>query len=214
MPKFGPPKQTGYDPFNAISNSLAALADPSEEDIEQVEDIAPQPVETQPEPEGEPPRRPLSAQPLRHEVTAPPPRVVSTPRREVRHEQSSGGAQVHAVVEPRPQPVHPRTPADQLLNVTKRIKTTRNEGTKLDHAALKLSARLGVSVDVSKLTRALWEIYLRYEEDIIKQAPADAQWDRPSNQDAVGLAELDQSIAELIENALLVASMRQRSRRQ
>ena len=210
MPKFGPPKQSQYDPFNAISSTLSALADPAEAEAE----AGTEQVEQAPEVQQPAPIEPVhtaSAQTLRP-ASRRRSQASPAPERDKRVE-GSGGVQADGMVEPQPRPAQSKTPADQLLSVTKRVKTTRSEGLKLDHAALRLSARLGVNVDLSKLTRALWEIYLRHEEDIIKQAPNDANWERPSNNDAVGLAELDESIAEVIENALLLASMRQRNRR-
>jgi hypothetical protein len=97
--------------------------------------------------------------------------------------------------------------------ITKRVKTSMEEAKRLDHAAMRLGAVLGVRVDFSKITRALWEVYLRHEEDILRNVPGDISWDRPSNSDAVGLAELDEQIADLLNDGLMVASRRPRNTR-
>jgi hypothetical protein len=97
--------------------------------------------------------------------------------------------------------------------ITKRVKTSAEEAKRLDHAAMRLGAALGVRIDFSKITRALWEVYLRHEEDILRNVPDDLSWGRPSNNDAVGLAELDEQIADLLNDGLMVASRRPRSSR-
>lgn len=101
------------------------------------------------------------------------------------------------------------TVSDQVaLRVTKRFKTTREEAQRLDQAALRLAATLNTSVDMSKITRALWEVYLQHEEEILRSAPNATTRERPANNDAVGLAEFDEQLATIIGDGLLIASMR------
>jgi hypothetical protein len=103
--------------------------------------------------------------------------------------------------------------ATSALQTTKRFKTTKQEGLELDAAAVKLGAALGVSVDFSKVTRALWDVYLRHQEDILRNVPEGELWERPANNDAAGLAELDQRLADLINEGLMVACRRPQNNR-
>ena len=93
---------------------------------------------------------------------------------------------------------------------TKRFLTTREEAALYEKAAMRLGAQLGISVDFSKLTRALWECYLKHEDDIIRNVPEGEEWRRPSNSDGVGLAELDEQLTDLVNEGLLIAGRRLR----
>ena len=122
-------------------------------------------------------------------------------------EEKSGGEEVGALQEP----VKPKTVLPvAALRVTKRFKTTKEEALRLDQASFQLSATLGISVDMSKITRALWEVYLQHEEEILRSMPTGMPNRRPANYDAVGLAELDEKLAELIGEGLMMACMRSR----
>jgi len=102
---------------------------------------------------------------------------------------------------------------ESSLTSVKRFMTTRSEAVKLERAAVQLGARLGISVDFSKLTRALWDTYLRHEEDILRNVPDDEYWERPANNDPVALAELDERLADLINDGFMVASRRPKNTR-
>ena len=93
---------------------------------------------------------------------------------------------------------------------TKRFLTTRDEATRYEKAAIRLGAELGIRVDFSKLTRALWECYLKHETDILRSVPEGEEWRRPGNNDGVGLAELDEQITELVNEGFLLAGRRLR----
>ena len=188
MAKFGPKDKGGFDPFNTISQTLTALA------VEEPTPAAQGPDERVRRPIPPEPRQPVGVRPLPGPAT-------------VVQDDSGGGEQPN-----RPKPARAVSPAS-ALRTTKRFKTTRGEGLRHDQAAVRLGAKLGISIDFSKLTRALWEVYLRHEEDILRNVPADGTWERPANQDAVGLAELDEQIAKLVEDGFMVASMRPKNRR-
>lgn len=187
MAKFGDPEKGGYDPFNAISSSLSALQDP------------PPHVEPKPAPP------PAVVHEEKHE---PPPAAAPEPT----PQRMSGGGEARQSAH-RNRPHTGKVSAASALTTTKRFKTTREEAMRLEQASLRLAERLGVYVDVSKITRALWEFYLRHEDDILRNVPADKQLVRPSNNDAVGMAEFDEQLADLVDDGLLVASMRPRNRR-
>ena len=205
MAKVGPKEQGGYDPFNAISDSLSDLA----------ADPAPASVAAPPKPANPKPRR--QVKPAKTAApTTPEPVVVETPIQEP----------APAVAEPppavnggggRPLPTPSTRPktvsAASALQTTKRFKTTKQEGLELDAAAVKLGAALGVSVDFSKVTRALWDVYLRHQEDILRNVPDGVLWERPANNDAAGLAELDERLADLINEGFMVACRRPPNRR-
>lgn len=110
----------------------------------------------------------------------------------------------------------PKTPVETASEPKKPKKflTTDDEAKKFDKAAMRLGAELGISLDFSKLTRALWEVYLRHEPDIVRNAPTDVEWKRPQNSDTVGLAELDERLANLLNDGLMIASRRPKNARQ
>ena len=104
----------------------------------------------------------------------------------------------------------PRARRPDPAKTTKRFLTTREEAARFEKAAMRLGAELGISVDFSKLTRALWECYLKHETDIVRNVPQGEEWRRPSNSDGVGLAELDEQLTELVNEGLLIAGRRLR----
>lgn len=108
----------------------------------------------------------------------------------------------------------PKKEAGLAPKKPKRFLATPEDAARFDKAAMTLGAHLGVSVDFSKVTRALWEIYIRHEEDILRNVPAGTVWERPSNSDTVGLAELDERLADLLNEGLMVASRRPSNARQ
>lgn len=89
-----------------------------------------------------------------------------------------------------------------------RLLATEEEMMTWQRAAMRLAAETGARIDFSKVTRALWEVFLRHEEDILRNIPEGTQWDRPSNADTVGLAELDERLANLVNEGLMVAGRR------
>lgn len=190
MAKFGETKQD-YDPFSSISGSLKVLSEPPTE----------APAEQQVQQRAVEPSAPPVKQPARQ--AAP-----EEPKAEPLAEQ---GRPV-----PLPATVRTTEQPDQsvALRITKRIKISKQEAARLDMAALRLSATVGIGVDLSKITRALWEIYLTHEEEILRSLPADAvPAKRPANHDAIGLAELDERLANMIGEGLMMASMRNRRNR-
>lgn len=186
MAKLGTPEQGGYDPFNAISESLSDLSSP------EIVEAAP------------------AARPKKRTVPPPlEPVVVETPQPEPEPQadpQPSGGGVTDRP--PRPKPATKTVSSTSALQITKRFKTTRREGQDIEAAAMHLGSALGVSVDFSKVTRALWDVYLRHQDDILRNVPEGEVWERPANNDAAGLAELDQRIADLINEGLMVACRR------
>lgn len=203
MAKLGPKEQGGYDPFSAIASSLTALAE------EPVSEAKPSPPRAQLDREQhpQPPTQRLPAPAAHAPLTARRP-IVPVEAFDDDRDDSSGGV---GAMETRP--AARSVSGGTALRTSKRFKTTRTEAVKQDHAAVRLGAKLGISIDFSKVTRALWEIYLRHEEDILRQVQSDGTWERPANNDAVGLAELDERLAELIGEGLMIAAMRQRTRR-
>lgn len=200
MAKIGPKEKGGYDPFSAISESLTALQEPPAEPAEAEEtereerSEAAEAVET-------PKRRPVMPAPAKPVVVQPEQREPEAPA----DDESSGGA----IEQPIRQAPRPKTvSASSALQITKRFKTTRQEAAEVETAAVRLGAALGVSVDFSKLTRALWDVYMRHQEDILRNVPDDAAWERPANNDAAGLAELDERLADLINDGLMIACRR------
>jgi len=173
----------GYNPFDQISDELATLSDMPE--AAAMEDVS---------------------------ASAPPPvNIPEAQRRNVRRRREGQPQRVADRSAP-PDTVHAPTPTSvsttNSLATTKRFKTTRDEALKVEAAAARLGGQLGLSMDFSKVTRALWDVYLRHEEDILRNIPAGEYWKRPSNSDALGLAELDERVADLINEGFMVASKR------
>ena len=195
MPKQPLPTDEGaYNPFDAISGSLSALKEkPQTPPAEPVKQAVEVPAAAPPKKK----RRTVDRGPR----TAPPAPPVE-PQATAQPIESGGAVEAPA----RPQP------ATTELSIQKRFKVSREEASEFEMAAVRLGARLGVSVDFSKLTRALWSVYLRHEEDILRDAPEDETWERPPNNDAVGLAALDQKLAELVNAGLMMASQRPKNR--
>ena len=198
MAKLGAPEQGGYDPFNAISESLSSLVEP------------PEAPAAQPKPPAAAPRAKNKTRTIRPPAQ---PVVVETPRPEPEdtEEPESGGGVAQRITPPVPK--SKTVSSASQLQITKRFKTTRREAAELDAASIQLGAALGVSVDFSKVTRALWDIYLRHQEDILRNVPDDETWERPANNDAVGLAALDERLADLINDGLMVACRRPKNSR-
>lgn len=196
MAKQGPIEQAEYNPFNAISESLSDLSAPAA--VQPPPKAAPAPIKKRDIP---PPPKPVVVEP-------PAPQPQAPPTENLPQASSSGGAgQARPVAAPK------TVSATSALQTTKRFKTSKQEGLELDAAAVKLGAALGVSVDFSKVTRALWDVYLRHQEDILRNVPEGELWERPANNDAAGLAELDQRLADLINEGLMVACRRPQNSR-
>lgn len=200
MAKQGPTEQGQYNPFNAIADSLSDLASgPSSTSVTE------QPIARRTNKRTmEPPARPVSVDP-------PAPIAEPQPARDdTSHNDGGAGRSLPIPASPTKSKTVSATSA---LQTTKRFKTTKQEGLELDAAAVKLGAALGVSVDFSKVTRALWDVYLRHQEDILRNVPEGELWERPANNDAAGLAELDQRLADLINEGLMVACRRPQNNR-
>lgn len=192
MAKFGE-KKDEYSPFSDISSTLAALSEPV--------------PESKPESKGSLDAANSEGQPLKLS------RAESNPPKRGQHDaENSGGGQTAALDRVRPESTHqPKVSAASALTTVKRFKTTRAEAIRIDRATVNLAAQLGVRMDTSKLTRALWEIYLTHEQEILRSVQhAEGLTERPPNTDAVALAEFDEKLAELIGEGLMMACMRSR----
>ena len=79
--------------------------------------------------------------------------------------------------------------------------TTPREKLELERLAAHVSGALGVSVKPSQLIRACLIQLLHAEQDIIRRAGQHPEPKRPSNTEAVALAEFDNMLAELLSQA-------------
>lgn len=123
--------------------------------------------------------------------------VVSTPQPAPAREDA-GAAPLPArerVAEERPQ-----SPALTIekLNAYNKFLTTPREKLELDRLAAHVSGALGVSVKSSQLIRACLVLLLRAENEVIRRAERQPRVKRPSNTEAVALAEFDQLLADLL----------------
>jgi hypothetical protein len=112
-------------------------------------------------------------------------------------------------VAPQPEPAgEPRQerPAGKQLKLEKltaynKFLTTPTEKLQLDRLAAHVSGALGMSVKPSQLIRACLVLMLRAENEIMRRAEVAEPVKRPSNTEAVALAEFDQMLAELLAQA-------------
>lgn len=199
MAKLGPPESGQFSPFAQMSQGIAALTQPASAPVEKPQQ-PPAAVGGSKAPQAP---RPALAQPERRaevrEMPRPAPRVQAPP-----------------VVEPKP------TPQPEAQEVTaavtaslltmKRFKVSTEESAEMEQASLRLAAKLGVKIDFSKITRALWQVYLRHEEDILRNSAVGMTRGRPANDDTVGLAELDEQLAQIVSDGFMVASRRPANR--
>jgi hypothetical protein len=130
----------------------------------------------------------------------------------VRDVMGPAGAQP-AVAQPAPAPVPPppliedeeEPPAKPIalerLTKYNKFLTTPTEKLELERLAARMSGALGVSVRPSHLIRACLIYMLHSEAEIIRKADRHEPLKRPSNTEAVALAEFDQMIAEILSQA-------------
>lgn len=88
--------------------------------------------------------------------------------------------------------------AVEKLTKYNKFLTTPTEKLELERLAARISGALGVSVRPSHLIRACLIHLLHAENEIIRRADRHEPLRRPSNAEAVALAEFDQVIAEIL----------------
>jgi hypothetical protein len=89
----------------------------------------------------------------------------------------------------------------EKLTAQNKFLTTPREKLELDRLAAHLSGALGTSVKPSQIIRACLNLLLRAEYEIMRRAERQPPIKRPSNAEAVALAEFDQMLAELLSHA-------------
>jgi hypothetical protein len=97
---------------------------------------------------------------------------------------------------PAPKPI-----AVEKLNKYNKFLTTPREKLELERLAARVSGALGVSVRSSQLIRACLIHLLHSEPSIIRRAEQHPPIKRPSNAEAVALAEFDYILAEILFQA-------------
>lgn len=103
---------------------------------------------------------------------------------------------------PLPEPVQTSKPITlEKLTKYNKFLTTPTEKLELERLAARISGALGVSVRPSHLIRACLIHLLHAEHAIIRRAERHPPPRRPSNTEAVALAEFDQLIAEILYHA-------------
>lgn len=116
------------------------------------------------------------------------------------------------LVEPAKEPIRSMIPAVaaapagkgialERLTAYNKFLTTPTEKLELDRLAAHISGALGVSVKSSQLIRACLGLLLRAENEIVRRAERQPLMRRPSNMEAVALAEFDQILGDLLSQA-------------
>ncbi len=193
-------KEPGQKEYNPLDDARGRL--PIEEDL--IRDVVAERPVSEPAPPEEVEQGPSVVVPIAaaapHIVT-PMPSPVADPPREM------GPV---AVPPPQPAAATPATaphrmgkPAIALEKLTAQNKflTTPREKLELDRLAAHLSGALGTSVKPSQIIRACLNLLLRAEYEIMRRAERQPPVKRPSNAEAVALAEFDQMLAEILSYA-------------
>ena len=89
----------------------------------------------------------------------------------------------------------------EKLTAYNKFLTTQTEKFELERLTARVSGALGASVKPSQLIRACLVLLLRAENEVIRRAERQPQVKRPSNTEAVALAEFDQLLAEILSHA-------------
>jgi hypothetical protein len=89
----------------------------------------------------------------------------------------------------------------EKLTAYNKFLTTPREKLELDRLAAHVSGALGVSVKSSQLIRACLVLLLRAENEVMRRAERMPRIKRPSNTEAVALAEFDQTLADVLSQA-------------
>ncbi|MBL8216562.1 MAG: hypothetical protein JNK87_37935 [Bryobacterales bacterium] len=197
-------KEPGQKEYNPLDDARGRL--PIEEDL--IRDVvAERPVaEPVPAVEPEPAAAASVVVPIAaaapHMVT-PMPSAASEPPREMGPVALPPAPAATAVPPPASVPQRMGKPAIALEKLTAQNKflTTPREKLELDRLAAHLSGALGTSVKPSQIIRACLNLLLRAEYEIMRRAERQPPIKRPSNAEAVALAEFDQMLAEILSYA-------------
>lgn len=196
-------KEPGQKEYNPLDDARGRL--PIEEDL--IRDVVAERPMSEPVAVEEPEPAASVVVPIAaaapHGVTPMPSPVAEPPR------------EMGPVAVPPPQPAAPASvppahapqrmgkPAIALEKLTAQNKflTTPREKLELDRLAAHLSGALGTSVKPSQIIRACLNLLLRAEYEIMRRAERQPPIKRPSNAEAVALAEFDQMLAEILSYA-------------
>jgi hypothetical protein len=89
----------------------------------------------------------------------------------------------------------------EKLTAYNKFLTTQTEKFEFERFTARVSGALGASVKPSQLIRACLVLLLRAENETIRRAERQPRVKRPSNTEAVALAEFDQTLAEILSQA-------------
>jgi hypothetical protein len=89
----------------------------------------------------------------------------------------------------------------EKLTAYNKFLTTQTEKLEFERLTARVSGALGASVKPSQLIRACLVLLLRAENETIRRAERQPRVKRPSNTEAVALAEFDQTLAEILSHA-------------
>jgi hypothetical protein len=152
------------------------------------------------------------------DAPAPPPQYDERPHLTVAFGVQSGLAGVptpQPFLEPTEEPRHEEPRRDlkrderpvgkgitvEKLTAYNKFLTTQTEKFEFERLTARVSGALGASVKPSQLIRACLILLLRAENDVIRRAERQPRVKRPSNTEAVALAEFDQTLAEILSQA-------------
>lgn len=196
MAKRGTADEKSYDPFGESLNMLNAVMAHS---------TTARPLQPPDQPVKNPPAPVVVKEEVSQpEVEAPkaPPRPPSEPRSQKQLRLSPLAGEK---VDPK------RT---ELRKHLLRIPIPDSEKYELSRLTTNLSATLGTSVQLTHLVRGLLSLLAGAEDELIKRAKksTDPRLTRPSNKDALALADFEDAVAELVDQAIRSSLSRRAAR--
>lgn len=98
---------------------------------------------------------------------------------------------------------------NQKLLKTKRFKVSDGEELDIDRAVSRLAGALRLKVNFSHVSRVLWQLYLRHEDEILARVRKHCQQlSRPHNGDGQALAAFEEELVREITLAVVNAPQR------
>ena len=83
-----------------------------------------------------------------------------------------------------------------------KARVSRSEAEEMERLTRTLSSYLGVKVNGSEVTRALWTLAIRSQEEFAAVIDRRGNLERPSNGDPLGMAQFEDVIADLLQTSI------------
>lgn len=94
----------------------------------------------------------------------------------------------------------PRRKRETKVQIKARV--SKSEAEEMERLTRTLSSYLGAKVNGSHVTRALWTLAIRSQEEFAAVIDRRSPLERPSNGDPLGMAQFEDAIADLLSRAI------------